>query len=239
MKTGSIKLATYKLLSFDKIPSTQEYAHKIINVGRAIDHTAILAAAQSAGRGRHSRTWVSHHGNLYVSFIFNRANFDGRLAYMVGVAVATAVSSYGIDAKIKWPNDILIDDKKVSGILIEYSGNFVIVGIGVNITTNPTVNATYETTRLNNYANVDRMDLLHRIMNELDIWMNADFNTVRKKWNEMSAARNETIVWRGDTYKMIEIDADGALVLGRDDETFRVWGDEIQILSDINHQNRK
>lgn len=232
-------MANYKLISFDKIPSTQEYAHEMVNTGRAADHTAILAAAQSAGRGRYSRTWISHHGNLYVSFIFNRANFDGRLAYMVGVAVAAAIAEYGINAKIKWPNDILIDDKKVSGILIEYSGDFVIIGIGVNITTNPTVNAAYETTRLNNYADVERMDLLHRIMNKLDIWMNTGFDTVRQKWNEMSTALGGTIIWRDNTYKMIELDADGALILGRDEKIFRVWGDEIQILSDENHKNSK
>ena len=94
MKTGFIKLANYKLISLEKIPSTQEYAHQMISARRGRDHTAILADAQTAGRGRYNRTWISHPGNLYVSFIFNRANFDGRLAYAVGVAVATAIAEY-------------------------------------------------------------------------------------------------------------------------------------------------
>lgn len=224
-------MANYKLISFDKIPSTQEYAHEIISNGRAADHTAILAATQSAGRGRHSHKWVSRPGNLYVSFIFNRANHDGRLAYMAGVAVATAIATYGIDARIKWPNDILIDNKKVSGILIEYSGEFVVIGIGVNIKTNPRVTAAYETTRLDHYANVEHMDLLRRIMDGLDIWMNRDFNSVRTQWSRLSATHGDIIVWRGDKYKMIEIDESGALILMRDGEKFRIWGDEIEILS--------
>lgn len=237
MKMEFIKLANYKLISFDKIPSTQQYAHEMISAGRATDHTAILAAAQSAGRGRYRRTWVSHHGNLYVSFIFNRAGYDGRLAYMVGIATAMAIASYGIDARIKWPNDILIDNKKASGILIEYSGEFVIIGIGVNITTCPTVNATYKTTRLNDYANVERIDLLGRIMNQLDEWMSTDFSIVQKKWNELSIAINRKIMWRGNEYKMIGIDGNGALVLTHNDETVHVWGDEIEVLSEKNYAN--
>lgn len=224
-------MANYKLISFDKIPSTQEYAHEMISAGRATDHTAILANAQSAGRGRHSRKWVSRPGNLYVSFIFNRATHDGRLAYMAGVAVATAIATYGIDARIKWPNDILIDNKKVSGILIEYADKFAIVGIGVNITTNPRVTAAYETTHLGRYANVERMDLLRHVMHELDIWMNNDFSVVRTRWNELSAAKNGDVIWHGDKYKMIEIDANGALILMRDDKKIRILGDEIEILS--------
>ena len=86
-------MANYKLISFDKIPSTQDYAHELINAGRASDKTAILALAQSAGRGRFRRTWVSHHGNVYVSFIYNSPVRDARLAYAIAVAIADTIAS--------------------------------------------------------------------------------------------------------------------------------------------------
>ena len=70
---GDIKLDAYKLLSFDKIPSTQDYAHDLIARGEAVNKTVITALAQSSGRGRYKRNWVSHHGNLYVSFIYKIA----------------------------------------------------------------------------------------------------------------------------------------------------------------------
>ena len=109
---GYTVLAGYKLISFDKIPSTQTYALGMVATGMARDHTVILANAQSAGRGRYRRTWVSHHGNLYASFIYDADERDPRLSYVVAVAVAETLMSFGVHPKIKWPNDILIDGKK-------------------------------------------------------------------------------------------------------------------------------
>ena len=105
---GCIALANYKVISFDKIPSTQTYAHDMISDGRGADHIAILADAQSAGRGRYQRTWVSHHGNLYVSFIYACEERDARLAYYVGVAIAEKLIAFGVIPTIKCANDILI-----------------------------------------------------------------------------------------------------------------------------------
>ena len=112
MMGGCINLVGYKLLSFDKIPSTQDYAHELISSGRAVNRTAILAAAQSSGRGRYRRKWVSHHGNLYISFIFLSPERNPRLSYSVAVAVADTIASFGLHPTIKWPNDILVDKKK-------------------------------------------------------------------------------------------------------------------------------
>ena len=146
-------MANYKLISFDKIPSTQDYAHELVASGRATDKMAILAAAQSAGRGRFRRKWVSHHGNLYVSFIFDCPERDARLSYAIAVAIAETIASFGVRPTIKWPNDILVADKKIAGTLIEYSGNFVVVGIGINVNSNPTVDR-YKTTKMDNFAEI-------------------------------------------------------------------------------------
>ena len=85
---GDTELGAYKLISFDKIPSTQDYAHDLIAQKKATDKTLITALAQSAGRGRYRRTWVSHHGNLYASFIYKISERDPRLSYAVAVAIA-------------------------------------------------------------------------------------------------------------------------------------------------------
>ena len=227
MIMGYIELANYKVISFDKIPSTQTYAHEMIAEGRGGDHIAILADAQSAGRGRYKRTWVSHHGNLYVSFIYSCEERDARLSYSVGVAIAETLIAFGVEPVIKWPNDILIDGKKVSGTLIEYSGRFVIVGIGINIKTNPTVKATYKTTKLNNYVNVTRDELLNKLMRNLDKWRNADFQDVRLRWTELSSGLNRNVKYRGEKVELIGINENGALVLRRGTEYLLVYGDEI------------
>lgn len=195
--------------------------------GRASDHTAIVARAQSAGRGRYRRTWVSHHGNLYVSFIFNSIERNPRIAYSVAVAVAQTIMAYGITPQIKWPNDILIDGAKVCGILIEYAGPFVIVGIGVNIKTNPTVKE-YKTTRMDKYVeNISVTDFLGRLMRQLDVWMSRDFSVVRNRWMDLAVALSRTVKYRGATVRLIEINTDGALVLRDGAQYFLAWGDEI------------
>jgi BirA family biotin operon repressor/biotin-[acetyl-CoA-carboxylase] ligase len=227
---GCIVLANYKVISFDKIPSTQTYAHDMISDGRGADHIAILADAQSAGRGRYQRTWVSHHGNLYVSFIYACEERDARLAYSVGVAIAETLIAFGVSPTIKWPNDILIDGKKISGTLIEYSGRFVIVGIGINIKTNPTVNASYKTTKLDNCVSVTRDELLNKLMRNLDKWRNADFRAVRARWMDLAAGLNHNVQYRGESAELIGINENGALVLRRGSQYLLVYGDEITIV---------
>ena len=224
---GCIRLASYKVISFDKIPSTQTYAYEMIADGRSADHVAILANAQSAGRGRYKRTWISHHGNLYVSFIYSCEERDARLSYAVGVAIAETLIAFGITPTIKWPNDILIDGKKVSGTLIEYSGRFVVVGIGINIKTNPTVKASYTTTKLDNYVSVTRDELLNRLMRNLDKWRAADFLDVRARWTELASGLNRTVKYRGESVELIGINENGALVLRRGTHYDLVYGDEI------------
>ena len=227
MTMGCIELANYKVISFDKIPSTQTYAMDLIADGRGADHVAVLADAQSAGRGRYKRTWVSHHGNLYVSFIFANEERDARLAYSVGVAIAETLIGFGINPTIKWPNDILIDGKKVSGTLIEYSGRFVVVGIGINIKTNPTVNATYKTTKLDNYASVTRDELLNKLMRNLDKWRNTDFRDVRNRWTELAVGLNRRVKYRGEMLELMGINENGALILRNGTNYLLVYGDEI------------
>ena len=171
----------YKVFSFDKIQSTQDYAYDMIANGTARDHCVVTALAQSAGRGRYRRKWVSHHGNLYASFIFDSPERDPRLSYAVAVAIAETLITFGIRPTIKWPNDILISGKKISGVLIEYAGRFVIVGIGINVHTNPTV-AEYETTRTDKYTHADVTEIFFALTKNLDKWMNAKFDSVRDVW---------------------------------------------------------
>lgn len=228
IQMGCTVLANYKLISFDKIPSTQDYAHELIASGRASDHTAVLAAAQSAGRGRFRRTWVSHHGNLYVSFIFDCPERDARLSYAIAVAIAETIASFGVRPTIKWPNDILIDNKKVSGTLIEYSGNFVIVGIGINVNSNPTVDR-YKTTKLDNYSEIPMNELLNRLMRNIDKWRRTDFRAVRARWTEMAVNLDKPVKYQGELAELVGINENGALVLRRGTRYLLVYGDEISV----------
>lgn len=225
----NIKLDTYKLLSFDKIPSTQDYAHDLIAHRQACDKTIVTALVQTNGRGRYRRNWVSHSGNLYASFIYKISERDPKLSYAVAVAVAETLINFGINPQIKWPNDVLVDEKKISGILIEYSGNFVIVGIGINIKTCPRIKD-YKTTKVNNFApDLDIKDILNVLIKKMDKWRSADFVSVRERWMNMAAALNKIIQYHGKSVELIGLNEDGALVLRDGSQYILTYGDEISI----------
>ena len=227
IKMENTKLDAYKLLSFDKISSTQDYAHDLIANGKAANKTVIKALAQSAGRGRYRRNWVSHHGNLYVSFIYKITERDPKLSYAVAVAVAETLIAFGISPQIKWPNDVLVDGKKISGILIEYSQSFVIVGIGINIKTCPTIQE-YKTTKINNYVkDIDINDVLSILMKKMNKWRTADFILVRERWMNLAAALNTTIKYHGKSAELMGLNEDGALVLREGSRYILTYGDEI------------
>ena len=203
-------------------------AQSLIAEHRAGDHSVVVAAAQSAGRGRFRRKWVSHHGNLYASFIYGLEERDAKLSYAVALAVADTLFSFGIVSTIKWPNDILVDDKKISGILIEYYGHFVIIGIGINIATNPTVEE-YKTTKMQNYVMVSEKDVLARLMKYMDKWIKTDFSIVRSRWMSLATGLNTNVKYRGATAQLIGINENGALVLRCGTRYTLAYGDEIVI----------
>ena len=107
--------------------------------GGAAHHSVLVAEFQSAGKGRLDRTWVAEPGsNLLVSLLFRFADTIERPTHqftqMVGMAAALASEQLvAVKPQMKWPNDLLIDGKKVSGILAQGAADFVVVGIGVNV----------------------------------------------------------------------------------------------------------
>ena len=129
------------ILRFDTIDSTNTEAAKQVKLG-ADEGLCVIARQQTAGRGRHGRTWVSEKDSgLYFSIVLRpriEMRFLPLITLMTGVAVHETLKAIGLKPDIKWVNDILIGDKKVSGILTETvetsTGLAVVVGIGVNLT---------------------------------------------------------------------------------------------------------
>ncbi len=129
------------ILSFDSIDSTNTEAIKQARKG-ADEGLCVIARQQTAGRGRQGRRWVSDpDSGLYFSIVL-RPRLDMRLlplvTLMTGVAVFDTLLEYEIRPDLKWVNDLLVNEKKIGGILAEAvetpSGLAVIVGIGVNLT---------------------------------------------------------------------------------------------------------
>lgn len=133
---------TINILSFDELASTNDEAKKLAKDGAA-DGTVVLAEVQTGGRGRLGRAWQSAKGDgLFFSIVLRHkteAEKCSVFTLVVAVAVKKAVSEFcAADAKIKWPNDILLNGKKLCGILVEANitngvADFMVAGIGVNV----------------------------------------------------------------------------------------------------------
>jgi BirA family biotin operon repressor/biotin-[acetyl-CoA-carboxylase] ligase len=141
-KTQNLQPLSFCLRRFDKVGSTNDIAKELARQGAA-EGTAVVADRQTAGRGRLQRTWASPKGKgIYLSIILRPAislNQAPQLTMLTAVAVAQAIRQVtGLKARTKWPNDVLINGKKVCGILTEVSAQganlrFAVVGIGINV----------------------------------------------------------------------------------------------------------
>lgn len=163
---------------YQSTPSTMDDAAQWARDG-ADDGAVVVAETQTASRGRRGRRWVSDAGNLYFSVLF-RPDADALplLNPLAGIAVARAIRRVsGITPSIKWPNDIMIDGRKVAGILAEsaMSGpriEYAIVGVGVNVALDVSADAEIAATAgsLNDLANteIERAELLRRILQYMD-----------------------------------------------------------------------
>ncbi len=132
--------AWFKLEVLDEVASTNTH---LMQSKHAAHATCVAAHVQTSGKGRRGRTWVSHLGSsltfsLLWRFQCGAAALSG-LSLAVGVALMRTLHGFGINqAQLKWPNDVLIDGKKLAGILIELQGDMegpsaAVIGVGVNL----------------------------------------------------------------------------------------------------------
>ncbi|HIE17967.1 MAG TPA: biotin--[acetyl-CoA-carboxylase] ligase, partial [Dehalococcoidia bacterium] len=129
---------------YPTVTSTMDIARILAREG-AVEGTVVIAGTQTAGRGRLGRSWLSPEGSVALSVILKPSPDNlPQLIMIASVAVVKVIKTVtGLDAQIKWPNDVLVKGKKVCGILIEnevkgYEVDFAIIGIGINVSFDPT-----------------------------------------------------------------------------------------------------
>lgn len=175
-------------------PSTQDVVRGLAETGER-EGLAVQALQQTKGRGRHGNAWIAPMGNLYISKLFRpscRADFVGQMAFVTAVALSEAMDDViegGHIKTLKWPNDVLIDGKKVSGILLENEldkhgrVDYLIVGTGVNIFAPPEGAIGLDSTKKDRIAiNTFRDMYLERLLAWYEVWQNKGFAPVREAW---------------------------------------------------------
>ena len=195
------------LVVFGAIPSTNDEAKALALAGER-GPLWVVAARQTAGRGRLGRSWISSPGNLHASLILSgafRPEVAPQLGFVAGVALlqALAAAAPGAAFALKWPNDLLLERAKLGGILVEGangSGGFaVVVGIGVNCASAPE-GLPYPARALSSLgpAAPSAGDVLTRLSDAftllLDIWAEGSgFAEIRRLWLGGAAGLGETV----------------------------------------------
>lgn len=156
-----------RFLHLESIPSTQDIARDL-PIG-----SIVLADHQSAGRGRQGHRWEAPKGTaLLVSFVLRP---NPLLSLAAGVAAAEACGGH---VRLKWPNDLLLDGRKLGGILVEAASDKAICGIGINLTWAPEEGA---------LLNKPRKVVFGRLQETIRTWSAAPADAVTSRWRELSA----------------------------------------------------
>lgn len=191
---------TYELFSFPSIDSTNSTAQQLYRPYKPLP--IVLAEQQTAGRGTQGRKWYSPKGNLFLSFVVEEdftSLQTGQLSLLIGIAVLEVLKRAISEGNFlcKWPNDILLNNKKVGGILIEkafYDNHFpyFIIGIGLNIETSYSASSFPSTSlKEENYSySFDKENTQWwgiQILTYLSIiynnWLKEGFEPWQKLWN--------------------------------------------------------
>ncbi|MEM1683403.1 MAG: biotin--[acetyl-CoA-carboxylase] ligase [Ignisphaera sp.] len=208
--------------------STQDIASAFAKEG-APEGTVVVAEELRRGRGRMGRQWIASRGGLWFSIVLRPKTI--KHMHLLSLAIATAVAEsisnvLGIEARVKWPNDVLVNEKKVAGILIEGSVeadiiHFIIVGIGVNVNNNLPQELLDIAISLKDVmrTEIPRIPLFLNILKSIDSIYNL-FNQNRsseavKRWRQYSSTLNKyvrVITIDGEFEGVAEdIEDDGAL----------------------------
>lgn len=226
-----------QLIVLDEVDSTNRDALERAAAG-APHGTTVVARRQTAGRGRQGRTWLSDAGALTLSVVVRGHVADGLLPLRAGLAVARTA---GPGARVKWPNDVLVDGRKVAGILVEQvpgEGDAAVVGIGLNVATDLDALPDDVSARAGSLGKtVDELDAVrNQLLVELTDALSLDAPTIVASLGSRDALVGRAIAWTGtDGGERQEGHAEGLEADGRlkvrlpDGELVHLSGGEVHL----------
>lgn len=243
------KIIAKKILSFDAVDSTMDVAYNLAMKTKG-EGICIFAEGQKKGRGRMNREWQSpKHKGVYLSIILRPEilpNEVPKITLMVAVSVAKTIrAKTGLNALIKWPNDILIDGKKVCGILTDMNAEsdtvkFLVVGIGININSKARdLPDTATSLREASGEEIDRIGFTRPLLEELDRhyldFTQQGFGAILNEWRNFSATLGLRIKVdfknRHIEGQAMDVDDSGALLVRLDNGfTERLLSGDIQLV---------
>jgi len=224
-----------KLVFLNDVDSTNNYAEKLAKDGEK-EGCVVISDNQYAGKGRLDRQWVSPHGvNVYLSLIL-RPDIPiedvNVLTFISSIATVNTLSEYNLNSGIKWPNDVLINQKKVSGVLTEINIadgklEFVVVGVGVNLNikavdfNNNNLLDIATSIYIEKGETIDRNQFLIKFLNNLDCCYDNFINLGKKyiynqwtdRWNGKDKMANVYLDKETFEAKCVGLDENGYMIV--------------------------
>jgi len=198
------ELKSWLWIDCDEVGSTNDEALRLSKDLRPGEKVVITARKQTNGRGRRGRNWISLDGNLFMSMLFSwPLKENGAMPLIVSLAVLNTVLKLSPQAKVKlkWPNDVLLNGCKLSGILLERGlKDNLVVGIGVNIKKAPcSADILYPTTSLQSCdINCTRRKFLKLYLDEFDkihqLYLSEGMQTIVCLWLQHAEGVNSSII---------------------------------------------
>lgn len=225
------------LRCFNEVCSTNDVARSIAR--ECQNGTVILAETQTRGRGRLSRPWASPPGGIWMSLVL-KPEISLDRAYRINMAVSVAVSRsfsalYGLDVGIKWPNDLLIEGRKICGILMEISAEvdrigWAVVGLGINANVDVSgfpVEWRCTSLRQELGLEVSRIELIQKLLWEIEeTYQRMHSKDLYEEWRRRSATLGKQVritSASGDLLgEAVDLAEDGALLIRAEDKIKRV-----------------
>lgn len=240
------KIIGHKILFLEEVDSTNNKAKQIALDSQ--DGDVVVSETQHSGRGRRGREWHSPKGGIYISFIL-KPNISPERAPQItllsSVALVETLNSMKskMNAKIKWPNDILISGRKISGILTELSSdmekiNYVVVGIGINLNTDlEDLPEKAASLKVEMDQEISVKLFLKSFFEHYDTvyqeYLNNGIDQIIEKWkkNSDTLGKNVKIIGINETYDGLakDIDENGALILKTKDKEIKVYSGDVSL----------
>lgn len=228
-----------EVIHFENLDSTNTYAK--LHIDELADKTVVSADFQSAGRGRFDRKWVDLGSeNIYMTFVLKPSEkiseVYSNLTQYLSVTLCKQLEDIGLEPQIKWPNDVLLNDKKVCGILAEavIKGDKlkgIVLGIGVNLNANQIdvsqIDRPATSLNLEIGQNVNKQDFMNKLFEKFladyDEFLANGFSFIRSDYERFAMFLNKNI--KVSVFNIIKtgyskgIDDDGTLILLNDSGT--------------------
>jgi len=226
---------------FSEVTSTMDVAKDLARKG-CPDFTVVVAGRQKKGRGRLKRIWFSSEGGLYFTIVL-RPKISPVVSFKINFSASLVLAQilrnmFGIKAMVKWPNDILVDGKKISGMLSEMEAEadmitFLNIGLGINVNNDPTSEEPMAASLKKVLGReISKKEILARYLEEFEKRLNnVTLDNVISEWKQytLTLNRHVKIVANHEVSEgfAIDVDENGALVLRLEDGSTKrvIYGD--------------